>query len=80
MNYIITEPQDYGDHWDGWFGPSGRNETAPQAQLEVILQQILHSPAAVAIKKIYPQVYDDMKSLRMNAEVSVLLQCLNSVQ
>lgn len=72
MKYLITEPQNYGDHWDGWFGPSGRNETAPQAQVEAILQQILHSPAAVAIKKIYPQVYDNIKSLRLKSEVSIV--------
>ncbi|KAK4299256.1 hypothetical protein Pmani_028454 [Petrolisthes manimaculis] len=77
---LMHKPQAYGHHWDGWFGPSGRNQTAPQAQLEVILQQVLHSPAAVAIKKILPHVFDNVKSLRLKAEVHCSPVPVNATQ
>ncbi|KAK7076345.1 hypothetical protein SK128_003349 [Halocaridina rubra] len=67
---LMFHPQGYGSHWDGWFGPSGHNETAPEAQLNVILQQVLNSTAASAILKIMPSAYQNMKTLRESAEVS----------
>ena len=30
---LIYKPTPFGSHWDNWFGPSGRDETAPQKSL-----------------------------------------------
>ncbi|KAK8402796.1 hypothetical protein O3P69_000844 [Scylla paramamosain] len=66
---LLYNPQAFGHHWDFWFGPSGRNETAPETQLDVILEQVENSLAAKAIKTIYPEAFTDMKSLRLQSEV-----------
>ncbi|MPC08653.1 Arylsulfatase J [Portunus trituberculatus] len=66
---LLYNPQAYGHHWDFWFGPSGRNETAPETQLDVILEQVKSSLAAKAIKTINPEAFTDMKSLRLQSEI-----------
>ncbi|XP_064114170.1 arylsulfatase B-like isoform X2 [Macrobrachium nipponense] len=66
---LMFRPQAYGSFWDSWFGPSGRNETAPETQLDVILAQVLNSSVAHAVKKIIPDAYANIKSLRESAEV-----------
>nr|XP_045622809.1 arylsulfatase B-like [Procambarus clarkii] len=66
---LIYKPQGYGHHWDGWFGPSGRNETAPETNLDVILKQVLNSSVARAVKALNPQAYQDIESLRLKAEI-----------
>lgn len=66
---LVYNPQSYGDHWDSWFGPSGRNETAPETQLNVIFEQILHSPTAKAVLTVNPEAFANMKSLRLESEV-----------
>lgn len=66
---LIYNAQGDGPQWDGWFGPSGRNETAPETNLEVILQQILNSSVAKAVKTINPHAYEDIKELRKEAEI-----------
>ena len=35
-----ADPSDYSQQWDNWFGPSGRNETAPETDLTLLLQQV----------------------------------------
>ncbi|XP_071545951.1 arylsulfatase B isoform X6 [Panulirus ornatus] len=67
---LIFNPQSFGHHWDGWFGPSGRNETAPETDLDVILKQVLNSRVAKSVTALNPKVYENMTSLRKKAEVS----------
>lgn len=54
---FFLDPQGYGHHWDSWFGPDGRNETAPETQLDVILEKVRNSLAAKAVKTIYPEAF-----------------------
>lgn len=67
---LIFNPQSYGHHWDGWFGPSGRNETAPETDLDVILKQVLNSRVAKSVTALNPKAYENMTSLRKKAEIS----------
>ncbi|XP_042228154.1 arylsulfatase B-like [Homarus americanus] len=66
---MIYNPQGFGHHWDGWFGPSGHNETAPETKLNVILKQVMKSRVARAVKAINPKAYENIKLLRKTAEV-----------
>lgn len=66
---LLYNPHAFGHKWDFWFGPSGRNETAPETQLDVILEKVRNSLAAKAVKTINPGAFSNMKSLRLEAEV-----------
>lgn len=64
-----TDPQGPDHHWDGWFGPSGRNETAPETSLKVIIEMILNSTVAKAVSSATPDAYQNLTSVRKDAEV-----------
>ncbi|KAG0721425.1 Arylsulfatase B [Chionoecetes opilio] len=70
----------YGSNWplrgrlktltsETWFGPSGRNETAPETELDVILAMVLNSTAANAVRTINPEAFSSIEALRLEAEV-----------
>lgn len=66
---LLYNPQGYGHHWDGWFGPSGRNETAPETSLKVIIEMVLNSTVAKAVRAATPDAYQNLTSVRKDAEI-----------
>jgi len=54
---------------DGWFGPSGINETDPRTDLEYIFDLIGQSKAGTAVLKRNPSALDNMNTTRANAMI-----------
>lgn len=63
------DPSGYDKYWDRWFGPEGRNETAPETQLPALLQRVRDSPAGQAVLSIDKAALDNMQHTRLLAMV-----------
>ncbi|XP_076067121.1 arylsulfatase B-like isoform X1 [Oratosquilla oratoria] len=66
---LVYRPMGSDLRWNGWYGPSGRNETAKETKLENIFYQILESPAADAVKTVIPKAFKNILETRKAAEV-----------
>ncbi|XP_018025361.1 arylsulfatase B isoform X2 [Hyalella azteca] len=59
-----------GASWDKWFGPSGRNETAPETELSLLIQKIKDSPAGVAVLEKNPDALNNITLTRNAAMIN----------
>ncbi|KAF2354381.1 Sulfatase N-terminal [Trinorchestia longiramus] len=67
---LLFNPSGYDTYWDAWFGPTGRNETAPETELSVLLEKIRSSPAGVVVLDKNPSALDNMTTTRNSAMVN----------
>ncbi|XP_018018049.1 arylsulfatase B isoform X2 [Hyalella azteca] len=67
---LLFNPSGYETYWDRWFGPSGRNETAPETDLSLLIRKIRESPAGVAVLQKNPDALDNITRSRNAAMVN----------